>query len=88
MERIQANVRIKSLVGVENLQEILEKEYKEVSKWYNEEILEHLYLKSDKTGAIIIFKDITIEKAKDLVPTLPLFPYFDNIEYSILERKI
>lgn len=49
----------------ENFQEILKHEQEVVAKWKEEGILEHLFLRQTKNGAVLIFKDIDEEKAKN-----------------------
>ncbi|WP_326984274.1 hypothetical protein VUJ46_07005 [Chryseobacterium sp. MYb264] len=72
---------------IENLQELLPKEFAAVEQWKKEDVIEHLFMKEDKDGVILILKHVDIEKAKELVSKLPLFPYFEKIEYTSLEKQ-
>ncbi|MGN6640968.1 MAG: hypothetical protein ACTHJ8_18805 [Mucilaginibacter sp.] len=84
MERVIVNITI-DLNKVPNLQELLPKEQAVVAKWKEEGIQEHLFLNGDQ-GAILVFKDITVDKAKELIPLLPLVQYADKVEYQSVQK--
>lgn len=86
MKRVQVNV-INYLDRIVNLDELLPKEFAVAMGWKEQGILEHLFIKENRTGAVLVFKDIDEDRAKELVPTLPLFPYFKQVEYSTLEKQ-
>ena len=86
MKMIHANIT-NYLDKVPNLQDILPKESAVVTGWKNQGILAHMFLKSDRSGAILVFNNIDETRAKELVKTLPLFQYFDKVEYSILDKQ-
>ncbi len=71
----------------ENFQEILKHEQEVVSKWKEEGILEHLFLRQTKNGAVLIFKDIDEAKAKELMETLPLYQLKKSVEYFNLIQQ-
>lgn len=79
MERVIVNITV-DLNSIPNLQELLPKEQAIVAEWKNAGIQEHLFLNGDK-GAILVFKNINIEKAKELIPLLPLAQYAEKVEY-------
>jgi hypothetical protein len=70
-----------------NFQEIIKHEQEVVAKWKSEGILEHLFLRKSKNGAVLIFKDIDEEKVKELMPTLPLYQLKKNIDYFSLMQQ-
>jgi muconolactone D-isomerase len=87
MNRIQAILTLDMENIPENFQEILKHEQEVVAKWKEEGILEHLFLRQTKNGAILIFKDIDEEKAKELMEKLPLYQLKKSVEYFNLMQQ-
>ena len=58
-----------------------------MAKWKEEGILESLFLRDAKNGAVLIFKGIDEEKAKELMETLPLFKLQKSVEYFSLIKQ-
>ena len=86
MKRVQVNI-VNYLDKIDNLEEILPKEFAVAIEWREQGILENLFVKDDRTGAVLVFKDIDVARVKELIPTLPLFPYFDKVDYLVLEKQ-
>ncbi|MDO5616405.1 MAG: hypothetical protein Q4G16_09455 [Cruoricaptor ignavus] len=84
MNRVIVNISV-DLTKIPNLQELLPKEQAVVAKWKEDGIQEHLFLNGTK-GAILVFKDIDENKAKELIPLLPLVQYADNVVYLSVEK--
>ncbi len=70
----------------DNFQEILVEEKIVVGKWKEEGILEHLFLRESKNGAVLIFKNIEEEKVKELMTELPLYK-LKSVEYFSLIKQ-
>ena len=70
-----------------NFQEILIKEKEVVAQWKAEGFLEHLFLRQTKNGAVLIFKGIDEQKAKELMEKLPLYQLKKNVEYLNLMQQ-
>ena len=87
MNCIQAILTIDTENLPENFQEIIKHEQEVVAKWKEEGILEHLFLRETKNGAVLIFKDIDEVRARELMATLPLYPLRKNIEYYVLMKQ-
>lgn len=87
MNSIQAILTIDTENIPSNFQEIIKDEQEVVAKWKEEGILEHLFLRQSKNGAILIFKDIDEEKAKELMETLPLYKLKKSVEYFNLIKQ-
>lgn len=87
MNRVQAILTL----GMENIPanfpEIIKHEQEVVANWKEEGILESLYLRKEKNGAILIFKDLEEEKVKELMTTLPLYKLKKSIEYLNLIKQ-
>lgn len=71
----------------ENFQEIIKHEQEVVAQWREEGILEHLFLRPTRNGAVLVFKDMDENKAQELMATLPLFPFMQSIEYLPLMKQ-
>ncbi len=71
----------------ENFSEILKHEQKIVAEWKAEGILEHLFLREAKNGAVLIFKNLDEEKVKELVMSLPFYQLKKSVEYFNLMKQ-
>jgi hypothetical protein len=87
MNRIQAILTLDMGNIPSNFQEILVEEKKVVEQWKTKGILEHLYLRELKNGAVLIFKNVTEDEAKDLMTELPLYQLKKNVEYLNLIQQ-
>ena len=63
-----------------NFPEILKLEREMVSNWKSEGILDQLFLRPTKNGAILIFNDIGEEKVNSLMMELPFYQFKKSIE--------
>ena len=63
-----------------NFPEILKHEREVVAQWKQEGILEQLFLRPTKNGAVMIFKDLDEEKVNQLMTTLPFYKLKKSIE--------
>ena len=72
----------------ENFQEILQHERKVVAEWKEAGFLEQLFLRPTKNGAVLIFKDIAIEKAEQLMTTLPLYQLKKSMDVFPLIKDV
>ena len=87
MKRIQALLTIDADNLPSNFQEILKHEQEVVAKWKLEGILENLFLRQEKNGAVLIFKDLEEQRVKELMETLPFFKIKKSIEYYSLIKQ-
>jgi hypothetical protein len=85
--RIQAILTIDTENLPDNFQEILKHEQEVVAQWKEEGILEHLFLRHTKNGAVLIFNDISEDKAKELMEKLPLYQLMKTVEYYSLIKQ-
>ena len=58
-----------------------------MAQWKEEGILEHLFLRPTRNGAVLVFKAIDELKAQELMATLPLFPYMKSVKYLSLIKE-
>ena len=85
--RIQAILTIDTDNLPDNFQEIIKHEQEVVAQWKAEGILESLFLRKGRNGAILIFKDVDEEKVKELMMTLPLYKLKKTVEYYNLMKQ-
>lgn len=71
----------------ENFQEIIKHEQEVLSAWKQEGIVEHLFLRPTRNGAVIIFTGIEEAKARTYIESLPLFPFVQSVEYFPLIKQ-
>lgn len=70
-----------------NFQEIIKHEQEVVAQWKAEGILDHLFLRQTRNGAVLIFKDMDEAKVKEMMEKLPLYPLRKTIEYFNLIKQ-
>jgi muconolactone D-isomerase len=85
--RIQAILTLDMDNIPSNFQEILKQEQEVVAKWKDEGILENLFLRQGRNGAILIFKGLEEEKVKELMMILPFYKLKKSIEYFNLIKQ-
>lgn len=86
MKTVIANV-INDVSKVPNVDEIMPKEFARAMEMKEQGLLKHLFVKEDHTGAILVFVDVTVEKAKELMATLPMFQYFQDVIYTETDQS-
>ena len=63
------------------------KEIEFVNQWKQENILESFFISITKKDAVLIFQNVDEAKTKELIETLPYFPYMSKIEYHHLNKQ-
>ncbi len=71
----------------DNFPEILKHEQEIVAQWKEEGILEHLFLRQTRNGAVLIFKDADEQQARALMEQLPFYKLSKSIEYLSLIKQ-
>lgn len=69
-----------------NFEVLRQKEMTHVMSWKENEILDSFFIKSEKDGAMIIFKDVVMEDVIKKVEALPFFPYMEKVEYLSFDK--
>jgi hypothetical protein len=87
MNRTQAILTIDTENLPANFQEILEHEKAVVAQWKAEGILEHLFLRQARNGAVLIFKDLDEDAVKERMEQLPLMKIKKSVEYFNLIQQ-
>jgi len=87
MNCVQAILTIDTDNLPENFPEILRHEQEVVAQWKEEGILEHLFLRQSRNGAVLVFKDADEQKARELMEQLPFYQLKKSIEYFALIKQ-
>lgn len=87
MNRIQVILTLDMDNLPDNFPEILKQEQEVVTQWKEQGILDHLFLRQTKNGAVLIFKDIDEEKVKELMETLRFLQTEKSIDYYSLIKQ-
>ena len=87
MNRVQAILTLDMDNLPDNFQEILKHEQEVVAKWNAEGILEHLFLRQGRNGAVLIFKDLDEDQVKACMEELPFYKLKKSIEYYSLIQQ-
>ena len=71
----------------DNFQEIIKHEQEVISAWKADGLIEHLFLRPTRNGAVIVFKDVDEARAKELMESLPLYQFVLSVEYFPLIKQ-
>ena len=71
-----------------NFPEILQQERAMVAEWKKEGILDQLFLRPTKNGAVLILKNIDEANANQLLTTLPFYPLKKSMEVLPLIKDV
>lgn len=87
MNRILAILTIDTDNLPDNFQEIIKHEQEVVAQWKAEGILESLFLRQTKNGALLLFKGLDEAMVKEKMSTLPLYKLKKTVEYYNLIKQ-
>jgi muconolactone D-isomerase len=85
--QILVNFTIETIQLPSNFQEIIKHEQALIGKWKVDGLVEHLFLKPTKNGALIIFTGLEEDKVKELMQSLPLYQFLKSVEYLPLIKQ-
>ncbi|CAH0997621.1 hypothetical protein EMA8858_03755 [Emticicia aquatica] len=69
-----------------NFEELRQQEIAHIMQWKGAGILENFYIKSEKDGAMLIFKDTEMQEIVKNIENLPLFPFMEKVEYLNFDK--
>lgn len=72
---------------IKSTPELPKKEMEFISQWKEEAVLESFFISVSKKDAVLLFQTIDANKTKELIETLPYFPYMAKIEYYNLNKQ-
>ena len=58
-----------------------------IDRWKQEGILESFFISVTKKDAVLIFQHVDETRTKELIGTLPYFPFMAQIEYHNLNKQ-
>jgi muconolactone D-isomerase len=87
MNRILAILTIHTDNLPTNFQEIIQHEQAVVAEWKEEGILDHLFLRDTRNGALLVFQNIDESEVKARMEKLPLFQLMKSVEYYNLMKQ-
>lgn len=87
MKTIQAILTLDMENLPANFQEILQQEQAIVAEWKANGIINHLYLREERNGAVLLFNDISEDEVKVLMEKLPFYAISKKIEYFKLIQQ-
>ena len=87
MKTIQAILTLDMENLPANFQEILQQEQAIVAEWKANGIINHLYLREERNGAVLLFNNISEDEVKVLMEKLPFFAISKKIEYLKLIQQ-
>lgn len=70
----------------ERIAGIMDAEYAMTNKLRDDGIIEHLFAKEKNGGGVVVFKNSTPEQVKVIIEQLPLFPFFEKVDYLVLDK--
>ena len=76
--------------GIETIKstpEIPKKEMEFIHQWQEKKILESFFISVTKKDAVLIFQNTEEAKVKQLIESLPYFPFMSKIEYHALNKQ-
>ncbi|TNF43095.1 MAG: hypothetical protein EP311_03895 [Cytophagales bacterium] len=76
--------------GIETIKanpELPKKEMEFVARWKSENILEHFYISVSKKEAVLIFQNSDESQVRELIKSLPYFPFMEKIDYHLLDKQ-
>jgi hypothetical protein len=76
--------------GIETIKatpELPKKEMEFVHKWKENNILESFFISVTKKDAVLIFQNVDERQTRELVESLPYFPYMSKIDYHNLDKQ-
>jgi hypothetical protein len=80
MKRVLVILTIDTENLPQNFQQIIQHEREVVGQWKEQGILDQLFLRPTRNGAVLIFKDLDEEQVRQLMTTLPLYPLKKSME--------
>lgn len=64
----------------------MEAEYAMTNALRDQGVIEHLFAKENDGGGVVVFNADNVAAVRALVEKLPLFPFFEKVEYFPLKK--
>jgi hypothetical protein len=72
---------------IKSTPELPKKEMEFVNRWREDSILESFFISVSKKDAVLIFQNVDEIKTRELIESLPYFPYMSKIDYHNLNKQ-
>ena len=72
---------------IKSTPELPTKEMEFVNRWKEANILESFFISVSSKDSVLLFQNVDETKTKELIETLPYFPYMSKIEYHNLNKQ-
>jgi hypothetical protein len=66
---------------------LVQQEMEFVQRWKAEQILERFFISVSKRDAVLLFQGVEEARVRELIASLPYFPFMERIEYHVLEQQ-
>ena len=83
-KRIILNITC-DLDKVPNIDELRPKEFARGVELQQQGIMEHLFVKAGRMGAVLVFNNVDEAQAREIATTFPLYKYF-QVEYITVDK--
>jgi len=89
MNRIMVLITLSDngITTIKSNPELPKKEMEYVNHWKDENILESFFISVSKKEAVLILQNIDESKTKELIESLPYYPYMERIAYYNLNKQ-
>ncbi len=77
-------------IGIETIKsnpELPKAEMEFIHQWKEEGILESFFISVSRKDAVLLFRNLDEARVKELIETLPYFPYMGKVEYHNLNKQ-
>lgn len=76
--------------GIETIKstpELPKSEMEYIHQWKDDQILESFFISVSRKDAVLIFQNVDEPKTKELIESLPYYPYMAHIVYHHLNKQ-
>ena len=77
-------------IGIETIKsnpELPKAEMEFIHQWKEDGILESFFISVSRKDAVLLFREMDEARVKELIETLPYFPYMEKVEYHNLNKQ-
>ncbi len=77
-------------IGIETIKsnpELPKAEMEFIHQWKEDGILESFFISVSRKDAVLLFREMDEARVKELIETLPYFPYMGKVEYHNLNKQ-
>ena len=64
-----------------------QQEMEYVHRWKQENVLESFFISVSKKEAVLIFQELDEARTREMIESLPYFPFMEKIDYHLLNKQ-